>query len=125
MSHATKPIRLHIATYNVHKCRGMDGRTRPSRIASVLKGLKADVVALQEVIGAGPGGRGQEEEIGAQLNMVSVLASARIFRRTQSGNGFLSGFPIHQHIPYDLSQHGYEPRLCQRVDLLMGKHLTP
>jgi endonuclease/exonuclease/phosphatase family metal-dependent hydrolase len=60
MIHGTKPIRLHIATYNVHKCRGVDGRTRPSRIASVLKGLRADVVALQEVIGAGPGGKGQE-----------------------------------------------------------------
>jgi len=41
-----KPISFHLATYNVHKCRGMDGRTRPSRIASVLKGLKADVVAF-------------------------------------------------------------------------------
>lgn len=58
-----KPIRLPIATYNIHKCRGMDGRTRPFRIASVLKGLSADVVALQEVIGAGPGGRGQEEDL--------------------------------------------------------------
>ena len=123
MGHGTKPIRFHLATYNVHKCRGMDGRTRPSRIASVLKGLKADVVALQEVIGAGPGGRGQEEEIGAQLNMVSVLGSARILRGHLYGNGLLSRFPIHQHITYDLSQRGYEPRLCQRVDLLMGKHL--
>jgi endonuclease/exonuclease/phosphatase family metal-dependent hydrolase len=122
MSHGTKPIRFHLATYNVHKCRGMDGRTRPSRIASVLKGLKADVVALQEVIGAGPAGRGQEEDIGAQLNMVSALASARILRGHLYGNGLLSRLPIHQHIAYDLSQHGYEPRLCQRVDLLIGKH---
>jgi endonuclease/exonuclease/phosphatase family metal-dependent hydrolase len=122
MIHGAKPIHLHIATYNVHKCRGVDGRTRPSRIASVLKGLGADVVALQEVIGAGPGGRGQEEDIGAGLNMVSVLASARILRGHLYGNALLSRFPIDQHITYDLSQHGYEPRLCQRVDLLMGKH---
>ena len=122
MSHQTKPIRLHIATYNVHKCRGMDGRTRPSRIASVLHGLKADVVALQEVMGAGPGGRGQEEDIGARLNMESVLASARILRGHLYGNALLSRFPIDRHITYDLSQHGYEPRLCQRVDLLMEKH---
>jgi len=111
MIHGTKPIRLHIATFNVHKCRGVDGRTRPSRIASVLKGLRADVVALQEVIGAGPGGRGQEEDIGARLNMVSVLASARILRGHLYGNALLSRFPIDQHITYDLSQHGYEPRL--------------
>ena len=123
MSHQTTPIRLHIATYNVHKCRGLDGLTRPSRIASVVHGLKADVVALQEVIGAGPGGRGQEEDIGDRLNMVSVLASARILRGHLYGNALLSRFPIDRHITYDLSQHGCEPRLCQRVDLLMGKHL--
>jgi endonuclease/exonuclease/phosphatase family metal-dependent hydrolase len=122
MSHSPKPISLHIATYNVHKCRGMDGRTRPSRIASVLEGLRADVVALQEVIGAGPGGRGQEEDIGARLNMVPLLAPARILRGHPYGNALLSRFPINQHITYDLSQHGYEPRLCQRVDLLMGEH---
>jgi len=54
--------------------------------------------------------------------MVSVLASARILRGHLYGNALLSRFPIAQHITYDLSQHGYEPRLCQRVDLLMGKH---
>jgi endonuclease/exonuclease/phosphatase family metal-dependent hydrolase len=122
MIHGTKPICLQIATYNVHKCRGVDGRTRPSRIASVLKGLRADVVALQEVIGSGPGGRGQEEDIGARLNMGSVLASARILRGHLYGNALLSRFPIDQHITHDLSQHGCEPRLCQQVDLLMGKH---
>jgi len=122
MSHQTTPIRLHIATYNVHKCRGLDGLTRPSRIASVVHGLKADVVALQEVIGAGPAGRGQEEDIGDRLNMASVLASARILRGHLYGNALLSRFPIDRHITYNLSQQGHEPRLCQRVDLLVGKH---
>ena len=32
----------------------MDGRTVPQRAVDVLAGLKADVIALQEVIGAGP-----------------------------------------------------------------------
>src|SRR5437868_540368 len=27
---------LRIATYNVHRCRGLDGRTRPERTAAVL-----------------------------------------------------------------------------------------
>lgn len=54
--------------------------------------------------------------------MVSVLASARILRGHLYGNALLSRFPIDRHITYDLSQHGYEPRLCQRVDLLIGKH---
>ena len=40
---------LRLATYNIHKCRGMDGRTRVDRIVDVLASLEADVIALQEV----------------------------------------------------------------------------
>src|SRR5712691_615295 len=53
---------LRVATYNIHRCRGIDGRTRPERIASVLRAIDADVVALQEVVGAGPHGGGHAEE---------------------------------------------------------------
>src|SRR3954467_11126367 len=44
-----KPERLRVATYNIHKCKGLDGRTRPERIARVLAELRADVIALQEI----------------------------------------------------------------------------
>ena len=60
---------LRIATYNVHRCRGLDGRTRPERIADVLRSVEADVVALQEVIGPGPHGGGHLEALGAALGM--------------------------------------------------------
>ena len=56
---------LRIVTYNIHRCRGLDGRTLPRRAIDVLAGLKADVIALQEVIGAGPNTSGHAEEIGA------------------------------------------------------------
>ena len=68
---------LRIATYNVHRCRGLDGRTRPERIAAVLRAIDADVVALQEVVGAGPNGGGHAEELGAALGMGWVMAPAR------------------------------------------------
>ncbi|MFN0116384.1 MAG: endonuclease/exonuclease/phosphatase family protein [Paracoccaceae bacterium] len=48
---------LRLATYNVHKCIGMDRRRSPERILAVLAALKADILALQEVdhrIGARP-----------------------------------------------------------------------
>ena len=113
-------VRLRIATYNVHKCRGIDGRTQPLRIASVLHHLKVDVVALQEVIGHGPKGRGQEEEIGHRLNMTSLLAPARLFRGHLYGNAFLARLPVEHHVTYDLSEGDCEPRYCQRVDLALG-----
>jgi endonuclease/exonuclease/phosphatase family metal-dependent hydrolase len=40
---------VKVASYNIHKCRGVDGATRPDRIISVIRELDADVIALQEV----------------------------------------------------------------------------
>ena len=40
---------MKVASYNIHKCRGMDGRTRPDRILGVIRELDADLIALQEV----------------------------------------------------------------------------
>lgn len=42
-------ITLKIASYNIHKCKGLDGKTRPDRIIDVIKEIDADVIALQEV----------------------------------------------------------------------------
>jgi endonuclease/exonuclease/phosphatase family metal-dependent hydrolase len=39
---------ISVASYNIHKCVGSDGKFNPDRIVSVLLELDADVVALQE-----------------------------------------------------------------------------
>lgn len=39
---------LVVASYNIHKCIGTDGRFEPARIAAVIGELDADVVAIQE-----------------------------------------------------------------------------
>lgn len=44
-----EPVRLRVATYNIRKSVGLDWRRRPERILEVLREIKADVVALQEV----------------------------------------------------------------------------
>src|SRR6202011_5486287 len=77
--------RLRIATYNIHRCRGLDGRTRPDRIAAVLRAVNADVVALQEVIGPGAQGGGHAEALGAALGMGWVMAPARQLRGHEFG----------------------------------------
>jgi endonuclease/exonuclease/phosphatase family metal-dependent hydrolase len=108
---------LRVVTYNVHRCRGLDGRTNPGRVAEVIRRIEADVVALQEVVGAGPHGAGHAEELGALLGMGWVMAAVRHLRGSQFGNVVLSRFPIHQHTQYDLSWKTCEPRGCQRVDI--------
>ena len=108
---------IRIATYNIHRCRGMDRRVAPARIIEVLREIDADVIALQEVIGAGPVGAGQAEEIGAGLGMGWVMNCVRTLRQHQFGNVVLSRYPIAHHSHYDLSWRTCEPRNCQRADL--------
>jgi endonuclease/exonuclease/phosphatase family metal-dependent hydrolase len=108
---------IRIVTYNIHKCRGLDGRTRPERIAAVLATINADIIALQEVVGASPLKPGQAAEIGAALGMGWVMAPTRHLRNALYGNVVLSRFPVTHHQQYDLSWKTCEPRLAQRVDL--------
>ncbi|MCA0901016.1 endonuclease/exonuclease/phosphatase family protein [Microbulbifer agarilyticus] len=45
----SKPHTLRVMTYNVHICKGMDGKLSPERIARVIALYSPDIVALQEV----------------------------------------------------------------------------
>ena len=111
---------LRVVTYNIHRCRGLDGRTRPERIAAVLASIDADIIALQEVIGASPVKPGQAAEIGAALGMGWVMAPTRHLRNALFGNVVLSHFPVRHHQQHDLSWKTCEARLAQRVDLQIG-----
>ncbi|MEO8679399.1 MAG: endonuclease/exonuclease/phosphatase family protein [Vicinamibacterales bacterium] len=114
-SRRTRTIRL--ATYNIHRARGLDGRTRLERIAAVIASIDADVVALQEVMGASPLRAGQAAELGAALGMGWVMAPTRHVRTALFGNVVLSRFPVRHHVQYDLTWKTCEHRGVQRVDV--------
>lgn len=113
---------LRVVTYNVHRCRGMDRRTRPDRVTAVLRDIKPDIIALQEVVGSGPNGASHIEEIGAGLGMGWVMAPARLLRGHQFGNAILSRFPIVRHTEHDVSWRTCEQRRLQRVDIDVESH---
>ena len=114
---------MRIVTYNIHRSRGMDRRTRPDRVASVLRAIGADIIALQEVVGAGPNGNSHIEEIGAALGMGWVMAPTRRLRGHLFGNAVLSRFPIEHHAQHDLSWKSCEERGMQRVDIDVAGHV--
>ena len=104
-------MRLRVVTYNVHKCRGLDGRVDVSRVAGVLRDVAAGVIALQEVLA------NQAEVISADLGLPFVLGENRRHRGYGYGNVVLSRFPIVAMHNYDLSVRGREERGCLRADL--------
>ena len=112
---------LRIVTYNIHRGRGLDRRTRPERIAEVLQALNADVIALQEVIGPGRTSAGHAETIGAALGMGWIMGPVRELRQHQFGNMILSRFPMWNHAQHDLSWQTCEPRGTQRVAVDVGE----
>ncbi len=116
------PAALRVVTYNVHRCRGMDRRTRPDRVAAVLRDIDADVIALQEVIGSGPHAASHLQQIGAALGMGWVMAPTRHLRGHQFGNAVLSRHPIVHHVQHDVSWKTCEPRCLQRVDIELPGH---
>jgi endonuclease/exonuclease/phosphatase family metal-dependent hydrolase len=117
MSQARK---LRIVTYNIHKCRGMDARVRPERVAAVLAELDADVIALQEVI------RGKRER--DQLTVIAKEVGAkhyrfgmtRKYRNEDYGNAVISRLPIISYEAYDITASRREPRGCLRADIDIG-----
>ena len=112
---------LRIATYNIHKCRGLDGRTRPERIAAVLRDVDADIVALQEILGAGESlKRDQLHALKRELpDYEVVFGENRKIGTAQYGNAILSRLPVEGFRNYDLTWRGCERRGCLRADIRM------
>lgn len=113
----TKPLR--VATYNIHKCRGMDGRVRIDRIATVLNEIGADIVALQEVVCVEGDSRREQQAryLAEELGYRVVMGENRRHNGGAYGNALLSRLPIHTSQNYDLSVNGRERRGCLRADL--------
>jgi endonuclease/exonuclease/phosphatase family metal-dependent hydrolase len=115
-----KDSRFRVATYNTHKCRGMDGRIRPARVAKVLEELEADVIALQEVVSL-EGGRKDQNQAQYLADTVGLdyhIGETLKLRGAVYGNVLISRFPVKDVHVYNLSAaKTQEARGCIRCDL--------
>ncbi len=108
---------MRIATYNIHKGRGIDGRISIKRIVDVLLELDADIIALQEVFAVSDSHQGQLETIAEKLEMYPTFGCTRHHRGRPYGNAILTRWPILQCRDMDLSWAHREKRGCIRADL--------
>jgi endonuclease/exonuclease/phosphatase family metal-dependent hydrolase len=113
---------IRIATYNIHKCVGIDRRYAPERIVEVLREIDADAVAMQEVLCHSKNHRRdhQAEYIAEELGMDYRLGENRKIRGGDYGNVVLSRLPIKDATNYDISVHKYEPRGCLRTEIAVN-----
>ena len=114
---------LKVASYNIHKCRGVDGVTRPDRIIGVIRELGADVIALQEVdrrFGR-RGGLLDPSAIERETGMQLLVQSDVSHRHGWHGNALLvRGEPI-SYRRSRLKLPGGEPRGAVVAELDLGE----
>ena len=103
---------LRVATYNVHGHKGADGKIIPERIFEVVRRLRADCVALQELVNApAPTGEPLLEHWASRLGMHAAYAPAFERGGEEFGNALLTRWPIVEQHAHDVSLPGYRSRV--------------
>ena len=130
---------FRVATYNIHKCRGIDMQFAPQRIISVLRELDADVICLQEVVNI-PDATGMllpspfepDIDIFDQAGQIErafpeyacAFGENRPFRSGMYGNMTLTRLPMRRWTNFDVSRRGRERRGILETEIEMADGQT-
>lgn len=106
-----------VASYNIHRGAGLDGRVDIERIAGVLKEIDADLVGIQEIL------RPQADVLADRLDMQVTMGQTNEVNGLPYGNAVLTRLPIRGSQVFDLSWATREPRGGIRLDLTMDDAL--
>jgi endonuclease/exonuclease/phosphatase family metal-dependent hydrolase len=122
LQHHPSPWPLTIATYNIHGAVGSDGHYAPERIASVLREINADIVALQEVPLGGGNLHNVLDLLQDATGLDAAASATSIIGERSYGNAILSRYRIASTRAIDLSFGSREPRGALDADIQCHGH---
>jgi endonuclease/exonuclease/phosphatase family metal-dependent hydrolase len=116
--HRARGRHLRVMTYNVHGCRGMDGRVSPDRVARIVGQFHPDLIALQELDFGRVRSQHHDQPnlIAAALGLHVQFCPTVIDQNEQYGHALLSHWPMkilrtanfdrHRHRPWHVEPRG-------------------
>jgi endonuclease/exonuclease/phosphatase family metal-dependent hydrolase len=115
---AQAPIDVRVVSYNIKHGRGNDEVVNLERTAGVLRGLRPDIVGLQEVDDRATrsGGVPQAERLGALLGLRHAFGKFMDFQGGAYGLAILTTYPIVSTRSVQLPE-GNEPRVALAVEV--------
>jgi endonuclease/exonuclease/phosphatase family metal-dependent hydrolase len=115
---------FRVATYNVHKCVGLDRRRDPARTAAVIRELEADIVGLQEVYHRFDGTHqsAQMDFLAKETGYEAVPGPTIKLPNGQYGNVLLTRWPVIKKREIDLCFTCREPRGALETILAVHRH---
>jgi endonuclease/exonuclease/phosphatase family metal-dependent hydrolase len=113
---------FRVATYNIHKCVGLDRRCDPGRVAAVIRELDADVVGLQEVDSRSDGNSesAQMDFLANEAGYAAVPGPTIKLSNGHYGNVLLTRWPVLEKREIDLCFSCREPRGA--IETLLSVH---
>ena len=111
-------MNVTVASYNIHKAEGLDGRVDLARIALVLREIGADLVGIQEIY------QPQAATLAAELGMDMAMGVTRHRDDVPYGNAVFTRFGVHDSHPFDLTRPPREPRGGIRLDTVVGERVV-
>ena len=119
---------FRVMTYNIHHGEGLDKKVDLQRIADLIKGEQADIVALQEVDKGvqRTARRDCPAELAALTGMTCVFSNNYYYQGGEYGNAVLTRFPVERwtNLHYKMLRPGEQRGLLQLVLDVHGHELV-
>lgn len=105
-------VSFRVATYNVHRCVGIDRRLEPRRVAAVIRQMDADIIGLQEVDNRSDGSSesAQMDFLAGETGYEVVPGPTIKLSNGHYGNVLLTRWPVLKRREIDLCVSCREPR---------------